>query len=452
MRHRAVRHAAAVRAIDVLLPAGTGGEPGSRRRAPSSGVTRSGGLLAALTVVGCLVFAPSAVAFKQVPGSPFATGQGPWSVAFSPGGGLLAAANQAEAGTVSVFSVNQTSGALAQVAGSPFATGANPQSVAFSPGGALLATANYGDGVGTVSVFSVNQTSGALTQVPGSPFAGTVDRPTSVAFSPGGGLLATANRFGDLATGDGAVSVFSVDQTSGALIPVPGSPFATGIEPQSVAFSPGGTLLATPNEYNDSVSVFSVDQTLGALTPVPGSPFATGLEPASVAFSPRGGLLATANATGSANHGTVSVFSVDQTSGALTPVPGSPFATGSQPGSVAFSPGGGLLATANSNDNTVSVFSVDQATGALTQVSGSPFATGGIPSSVAFSPGGRLLATANEDGTISVFFTGSTGGAAGPVTKAPPKVSGSAKTGGTLRCSSGSWTVRPTRVVYRWVR
>jgi hypothetical protein len=52
----------------------------------------------------------------------------------------------------------------------------------------------------------------------------------------------------------------------------------------------------------------------------------------------------------------------------------------------------------------------------LTQVSGSPFSTGAgtFPTSVAFSPGGRLLATANLNapfllkapGTVSVFSVG----------------------------------------------
>jgi DNA-binding beta-propeller fold protein YncE len=75
-------------------------------------------------------------------------------VAFSHNGELLATSNQSD-DTVSVFMVNQTTGALTQ--GSPFATGLGPVSVAFSPGGGLLATANFGGGV---SIFSVNQTTG----------------------------------------------------------------------------------------------------------------------------------------------------------------------------------------------------------------------------------------------------------------------------------------------------
>jgi HYR domain len=62
-------------------------------------------------------------------------------------------------------------------------------------------------------------------------------------------------------------------------------------------------------------------------------------------------------------------------------------------------PDRGLLATANANGSTVSVFSVGSG-GALTAVAGSPFATGSVPVSVAFSPSGGLLATANA---VSVY-------------------------------------------------
>ncbi len=359
--------------------------------------------------------ASAAPLFTPVNGSPFATGAGtpgPASVAFSPSGGLLATANSNHA-TVSVFSVG-TEGVLSPVSGSPFATGiacapgngdvcTDPVSVAFSPSGGLLATASD-VGERTVSVFSVGSR-GALTPVTGSPFAtGIGSSPRSVAFSPSGTLLATANLQND------TVSVFSVG-SGGTLTPVGGSPFATGSQPNSVAFSPSGTLLATANANANAstISVFSVGSG-GALTPVTGSPFATGAgsAPVSVAFSPSGTLLAAANFSGG-NAGTVSVFSVGP-GGALTPVSGSPFAAGKAPVSVAFSPSGTLLADANVQDDTVSVFSVGQG-GALAPLSGSPLATGAAPSSVAFSPSGGLLANANfADATVSMFSSGPSAG------------------------------------------
>ena len=93
---------------------------------------------------------------------------------------------------MSVFSV-AAGGALTQV-WAPVHGGPSPHSVAFSPSGELLATANWDDG--SVSVFSVSA-GGALTPVAGTglarlrPAAGR--NAASVAFSPSGGLLATAN-------------------------------------------------------------------------------------------------------------------------------------------------------------------------------------------------------------------------------------------------------------------
>jgi uncharacterized repeat protein (TIGR01451 family) len=192
-----------------------------------------------------------------------------------------------------------------------------------------------------VSVFTV-ASNGTLTALPGPPFLAGGSFPRSVAFSPGGGLLATA------VSGIDAVTMFSV-AADGALTQV-ASPFATGTRPYSVAFSPDGRLLATANSGSDNVSVFTVAAN-GRLTPVSGSPFATGSSPYSVAFSPGGRLLAAAN-SGSDN---ASVFLV-AADGALTPLSGSPIpVTASNPLSVAFSPTGGLLATANTLGNSVSV-------------------------------------------------------------------------------------------------
>jgi hypothetical protein len=64
-------------------------------------------------------------------------------------------------------------------------------------------------------------------------------------------------------------------------------------------------MLAAASVYDNSALVFSVSSA-GVLTPVPGSPFATGHWPESVSFSPSGGLLAVANAYGDS----VSMFSV----------------------------------------------------------------------------------------------------------------------------------------------
>ena len=181
---------------------------------------------------------------------------------------------------MSVFSV-ASDGALTQVNGSPFASGGNgPSSVAFSPHRGLLAVTNFGVGGNPplldnrLSVFSV-ASDGALTAVNGSPFT-TGDGAVSVAFSPSGRLLATANggESGTAFTGN-TVSVFSV-APNGALTQVDGSPFTTGNAPISVAFSAGAELLATANGGDSTVTVYALTGSAQAATLVTDS---TGLPP-----------------------------------------------------------------------------------------------------------------------------------------------------------------------------
>src|ERR1700733_5361686 len=334
--------------------------------------------LSASVFSGSAAATPGGPAFAPVPGSTFTTGGIPDSVAFSPNGKLLANANDLTSttnptGTVSVFSV-AADGALTQVTGSPFETGGGPDSIAFSPSGGLLATANADS---TVSVFSVSA-AGALTQVAGSPFSTSASNgQNAMSFSSNGKLLATAN------FKDSTVAIFSV-AADGALTQVPGSPFALSATPDSLAFSPTSGLLAIGNSSSATVSMFSVSAggallatadpgsssvrvltvgSGGALTGFAEGQVGGGDDPQSVVFSPNGGLVATANFI----DGTASVLSVPTSLfGPLAPVTGSPFAIpiGSSPGddvdettSVAFSPRGGLLATTTFPDG-VSVLSV----------------------------------------------------------------------------------------------
>ena len=331
-----------------------------------------------------------------------------------------------QVGNVATVSTTVTvplpAGLLTPVVQSPAsnaATGTRPFSVAFSPSGRLVATANFLSN--SVSMFTVSVT-GLLTPVVQSPAsnATTGDRPSSLAFSPSGGLIAVTNSSAN------SVSMFKVDSVTGLLTPViqsPASNATTGTGPRSVAFSPSGGVIAVTNEGSNTVSMFTVSVT-GLLTPVvqsPASNATTGSFPTSVAFSPSGGVIAVATQ----GSNSVSMFTVSVT-GLLTPVvqsPASNATTGSGPSSVAFSPSGGVIAVTNSNSNSVSMFKVDSVTGLLTPVVQSPASnanTGAAPFSVAFSPSGGVIAVTNSNSnSVSMFKVDSVTGLLTPVPQSP---------------------------------
>ena len=144
-----------------------------------------------------------------------------------PSGKFLYVANR-NSSAVSVFTVNETTGALAST-DSTFATGLSPVDITVDPAGKFLYTANYSSSSSnSISAFTINKTSGALTDVSGSPFAiGT--RPESVTVDGSGKFLYVANpQFNH-------VSCFIIDATNGALTAQISSPFLAGSSPISVA-------------------------------------------------------------------------------------------------------------------------------------------------------------------------------------------------------------------------
>jgi hypothetical protein len=119
----------------------------------------------------------------------------------------------------------------------------------------------------------------------------------------------------------------------------------------------------------------------GALTPVTGSPFPAGTNPAAVAPSPDGGRLYAVNPS-SVN---LSAYTVGG-SGALTPVPGSPFGADALglAAAAAVTPDSRRLYLPGFNPESVLGYELGPS-GALTAIAGSPFASGIV------TPGGLAI-------------------------------------------------------------
>jgi len=181
----------------------------------------------------------------------------------------------------------------------------------------------------SVSAYDLDRGSGTLTAIPGSPFS-TGDRPVDLAVEPCGQFLYTANLFSN------DVSAYAIDRETGSLSPVPGSPFAAQNQPIGIAIDPLGHFVFAVNRYLDNVSVYAIDRSTGSLTQVSGSPFQTGRGPVAVRVDPSGKFVYTANFDVlPTNVSSVSGFTLDSTSGDMTPVPGSPFLAGRNPNDIA---------------------------------------------------------------------------------------------------------------------
>src|SRR5258708_589443 len=136
------------------------------------------------------------------------------------------------------------------------------------------------------------------------------------------------------ATSPDHISVFAITSSTGAL----GAPVEMSGPNQSLGMAVSMTTvghLFVSDFLNDTVEGFTVDSTSGGLTPITGSPFSVGSAP------PGGGGLSSVVAGNDfiyatdLNAGTVAGFSFDSATGKLTSVPCSPFPAGNTPAQAA---------------------------------------------------------------------------------------------------------------------
>src|ERR1700756_2840157 len=237
-------------------------------------------------------------------------------------------------------------------------------------------------------VYREDPNSGALTQLVGSPIAaGPGVR--ALALHPNQKFLYAAN------SGENDVSIFNVATTGALTEQTPRT--QVGTAPTLIAMDPAGAFLYVGNTgQQPSISVFSIDQTSGALSPVaqpPGNNNTAyiGLTPINMTVSSNNVLYV----TGQGLQGYVLAFPL--TNGVLgTPPPQSPYLAGNNPYGLAISSTGSYLYTANKLDNSVSEFSIGSG-GGLTSLQNSPISISFIgPTALMIDPSGKYLFAADQ--------------------------------------------------------
>ena len=228
--------------------------------------------------------------------------------------------------------------------------------------------------------------------------------------------------------GSNNLTVLNLDPMSGMLSSA-GISVSVGANPIAITFfggppnppvQPQFGFIYVLNQASSNISVFHIVDNVGHLSPVPGSPFPTQSNPQAFAVASTGIDSSSASFLYVANGalGTISVFHLN-TDGTLAEISGSPFVVGGNISWVAAQAfGGPLLYASDTMNNNVIGFKV-QSTGALTPVSGSPFAVGSQPGFIRIGINNFLYVANRGGNSVSGFKMDPVSGILTPVSGSP---------------------------------
>ncbi len=272
----------------------------------------------------------------------------------------------AASGAVTAFAIDRGNGKLSRL-NEVLSRGADPCYIAFDKTGKYLLVANYTGG--NIAVFPVQRDgwvgeASAFVQHSGS----SVNKQRQE--GPHAHWIETTgdNRFAIVADlGLDKLLLYRFDQARGGLTPNDPAfaPVEAGAGPRHVVFAPNQKFAYSVNELASTVTAFTFDAAHGVLRSFQTiSTLAKGFsgenDTAEIHLHPNGKFLFASNR----GHDSIAVFSIDKTSGRLTPA--GDFSTqGKTPRNFEIDPTGARLFVANQDSGNIVVFRIDPRTGAL---------------------------------------------------------------------------------------
>lgn len=326
--------------------------------------------------------------------------------------------------SVSMFTVDSCTGAFIATVPATVSTGyAFPQEdseqMVVDPLGRFAYVANLVSNVSgpsTISMYTINSSTGVLT--PTNPATVTTGWfPQGIAIDPLGRFVYTAN------TDDSTVSMFTVNQTTGVLTPTTPASVSTMLpgealsDPGFLTVDPTGKFLYVSALDSDgaTVSMYTISQTTGVLTPTSPATVLTAGIPFQVAVSPSGKFAYVVNNfAGGYETIAVSQYTVNPTSGVLTESSSFGVSAGNAPTAIAIDPTSRFAYVVNRLDNTVTMYTIDASTGDLTLNATAAYpnatiATGTEPFRIDFDPSGKFVYVTNEQSAASIYTVNSDG-------------------------------------------
>jgi len=298
--------------------------------------------------------------------------------------------------TVSVYRVDSASGGLKPVGTLP--AGTSPSALTTNSTGRFLYAVNAHSN--TISCYRVDPVTGVSKEIPGSPFK-TLNQPQSIVVDYNDRYAYVTNSAAK------SMSVYALDAQSGALkeltkadVPYLEFPRPAGSEPRAVALHPEARFAYVLDAALDKIIVFSYYGN-GPLAVEPSAQYVSfdvAKNPVALAADPRGKFLYAA-------HGSISalgIYSIDVFTGEIKAVPGSPFPAGTAPAAVAVHPGGQFVYVANKGSNDITVYHTDTAQNRFTRVG--QIKSGAAPVAISVEGSGRFAYVANEgSNTLSIY-------------------------------------------------
>ncbi len=315
--------------------------------------------------------------------------------------------------TISIYTVNSCTGALTATNPPTVPTGVdngfNAESMAIDPTGSFLYVANLGSNAtdaATISMFTINPNTGMLTA-------------TSPAQVPTGffpqGIAASANFVYTANSDDNSVSMFTINTSNGLLTPLsPSETFVPPLfssrssisSPDFVTVSASGQFLYVTDQDNGSISTFSINSETGALTPTTPAGVIAGPDPWKVTFDPTGEFAYVPDE----DIGNVYMYTVDATTGTLTQNPAVFVPAGNQPSFMAVHPSGKFAYVVNRYDGTVSMYNIEVGTGTLLPNAPTTVQAGSWPFPIAVNAAGTFAYVGNQgDSSLSIYSIDASG-------------------------------------------
>jgi 6-phosphogluconolactonase len=320
---------------------------------------------------------------------------------------------------VSMFTVDSCTGSFTATMPATVATGYtypqndNSEQMVADPLGRFAYVANLvsnASDLSTISMYTVNSTTGVLTATtPATVSTGWF--PQGIAIDPQGRFVYTAN------SDDGTVSMFTINQTTGVLSPTTPASVPVTI-PNSLISSPGfltidptGKFLYTATYLSEGAAVFmyTINQTTGVLTQTTPATVYTGGSPFQILVAPNGKFAYVVdNLTSSNETFGVWQYTVNSTTGVLTQNNPATVGAGNAPTAIAIDPTNSFAYVVNRLDNTVSMYTIDPVSGNLTLHStatnpSGTIATGVEPFRIDFDPSGKFVYVTNEQSAASIY-------------------------------------------------